>query len=93
MTSGISISPRGVYHPRQPLCMLWALAGCALDLLISFSYSEHAASKSDKYDKMVTLSICWYPCPQAGHVSLGGNCDSRNPEQSERALNYKLDAI
>lgn len=90
MTSGIGISPRGLYHPRQPLCMQWALAGCALDLLISFSYSEHAASKSDKYDKMVTLSICWYPCPQAGHViSLGGNWDSRNPEQSERELNYR----
>lgn len=86
MTSGTGISPRGVYHPRQPLCMLGVLTGCALDLLISFS--KHAASKSDKYDKMVTLSICWYPCPQAAHViSLGGNWDSRNTEESEKGLN------
>lgn len=68
MTLGIGISPRGVHHPNQPLCTLWALPGCALDPFISFSYSEYAAAKSDKYDKMVSFSIYWYLCPQAGHI-------------------------
>lgn len=64
--------------------MLWALAGFALDLLISFSYSEHAASKSDKYDKMVTLSICWYPCPQAGHVVSQGEIQTLGIQKREK---------
>lgn len=48
--------------------MLQALVGCALDPFFSFSYSKYVAAKSDKYDKMVTFSIYWYLCPQAGRI-------------------------
>lgn len=92
MTLGIGISLSGTHHPSQPQCMLWSLAGCAPYPLTRFSYFEFAAAKSDKYDKMVTFSIYWYLWPRAGHI-FWENWGFRNPEQNERGLNYRWEAI